>query len=488
MPQLHLTSFNIACSVFGGFFLIFNLVSSVLKDHLYLSDSLNATVIGIALGPLAARLIRPYDYGKPFPILIEFARLLLGVQLVLTGIQLPKRYIRDNWWSLSMLLVPVMTVSWLISSTILYLLIPDFHYLHAMILGACLTPTDPILSNAVIVGKYARQHTPQHTRLIISAESGANDGFGYPYLYLALYLTDYPTGRAIGVWFYEAWAYTILLSVVYGVLVAWLGQYLLRKAAEKQFADIEGISVFGIVLAVFLIGTCGLLGIDDLLACFAAGNVFTWNDWFRKITRDDSLQTTMDYVLTASFFAYYGATLPWPDFDLEHVPFWRFFVSGILVLVFKRIPPLIAFYKAIPAVRKFKEALFVGHFGPVGVGAIYYAGIALEHLHQKHGEDHITDKLSRGDRRLLEILGPFVLFTVLLSVVIHGLSIPVFMLVKNIPIVYQKGPRRWLEHYWRPDVRMRLLEWKGSSSESDEELGSKDGIGFESSSDSNPSL
>jgi hypothetical protein len=31
-------------------------------------------------------------------------------------------------------------------------------------------------------------------------------------------------------------------------------------------------------------GTVGLIGSDDLLACFVAGNSFTWNDWFRLET------------------------------------------------------------------------------------------------------------------------------------------------------------------------------------------------------------
>lgn len=28
-------------------------------------------------------------------------------------------------------------------------------------------------------------------------------------------------------------------------------------------------------------GTVGLIGSDDILACFIAGNSFTWDDWFR---------------------------------------------------------------------------------------------------------------------------------------------------------------------------------------------------------------
>lgn len=36
-------------------------------------------------------------------------------------------------------------------------------------------------------------------------------------------------------------------------------------------------------------GFVGLLGSDDLLACFIAGNSFTWDDWFRIETEDSRL-------------------------------------------------------------------------------------------------------------------------------------------------------------------------------------------------------
>lgn len=40
---------------------------------------------------------------------------------------------------------------------------------------------------------------------------------------------------------------------------------------------------------LFLIGTVGLIGSDDLLACFIAGNSFTWDDWFRVETENAHL-------------------------------------------------------------------------------------------------------------------------------------------------------------------------------------------------------
>lgn len=49
-----------------------------------------------------------------------------------------------------------------------------------------------------------------------------------------------------------------------------------------------------------------MLGSDDVLACFIAGNVFTWDDWFRLETMDDSLQPTIDMLLNVSIFMWFG--------------------------------------------------------------------------------------------------------------------------------------------------------------------------------------
>jgi NhaP-type Na+/H+ or K+/H+ antiporter len=77
----------------------------------------------------------------------------------------------------------------------------------------------------------------------------------------------------------SAVGYTILLSVVYGAAVGWIAKELLHWAEERKFVDRESFLVFAISLALFIVGTCGMIGSDDILACFIAGNVFTWDDW-----------------------------------------------------------------------------------------------------------------------------------------------------------------------------------------------------------------
>lgn len=190
-----------------------------------------------------------------------------------------------------------MTMMWLVTSLLVWGLVPKLPFLHALAIAACVTPTDPVLSNVIVKGRFADHNIPKDLQKIIIAESGANDGLGYPFLFFALYLIKYigdggvsesgGAGLAIGLWFGETWGYVVILSVVYGAVTGWIAKELLHFCEERKFVDRESFLVFALSLALFIVGTCGMIGSDDILACFIAGNVFTWDDWFRLETLDE---------------------------------------------------------------------------------------------------------------------------------------------------------------------------------------------------------
>ncbi|RMZ91179.1 hypothetical protein DV736_g1575, partial [Chaetothyriales sp. CBS 134916] len=363
MPTLSIINFNIVCACLGGFITVFGLVSYLFKERLYLSEPLISLTAGIIFSPHATNLIRPLEYALGSQenletITLYFTRLVLGVQLVLAGVQLPSR--NDNHVATDK---------------------PDD-------MG-----TDPVLSNSIVKGKFADKNIPKPLQNIIIAESGANDGLGYPFLFLALYLIQYTqgggsdshggAGKAIEQWVVETWVYTILLSVVYGAVVGWLAKELLHAAEERKFVDRESFLVFAVALALFITGTCGIIGSDDVLACFVAGNVFTWDDWFRLETEDDSLQPTIDMLLNISIFVWFGAVAPWHTFRGSNViPIYRLIPLGILILLFRRVPMVMLFHKQIPHIQQFQQALYVGFFGPMGVSAIFYLYVSIEFLNQ----------------------------------------------------------------------------------------------------------
>jgi NhaP-type Na+/H+ or K+/H+ antiporter len=65
---------------------------------------------------------------------------------------------------LTTLLLLVMTAAWLVSAAFIFALIPGLTFLEALCIAACVTPTDPVLANSVVKGRFAEKHIPPHIR------------------------------------------------------------------------------------------------------------------------------------------------------------------------------------------------------------------------------------------------------------------------------------------------------------------------------------
>ncbi|PFH61552.1 hypothetical protein XA68_17055 [Ophiocordyceps unilateralis] len=447
------SNFNVSLALLGGFVSLFGLVSFLVKENFYLSEALISLLVGVAFGPKGTNWLRPREYAECLwegvdaaecrsnldGVTMAFSRLVLGVQLVLAGVQLPSRYLWTERRSLLLLVGPGMAAMWLATSGLVWIVLRPRSLLHALAVGACVTPTDPVLSAVIVKGKFADQNIPPELQDLVIAESGTNDGLGYPFLFFALYLIKFigagagvggeeagGVADAVGLWFGFTWAYTIALGIAYGALVGLLGKSLLHWAEGRNYVDRESFLVFAISLALFVVGTCGLLGTDDVLACFIAGNTFTWDDWFRLRTKDDSLQPTVDMLLNVTVFLWYGASLPWDSFVHNGVPgltIGRLVALGVLVLVLRRLPWVFAMRRWIHQIEGVRHAVFVGFFGPIGVSAVFYIFVAVDFI-----DDYLSDAdgVPRSDVvHLAETIRIVVWFLVVCSVVVHGLTIPI---------------------------------------------------------------
>src|SRR5919107_4449888 len=56
----------------------------------------------------------------------------------------------------------------------------------AVVVGACLCPTDPVLASSVVTGTPAERDLPGRLRRLLTTESGANDGLALPLVGLAV--------------------------------------------------------------------------------------------------------------------------------------------------------------------------------------------------------------------------------------------------------------------------------------------------------------
>lgn len=425
--KLDITNISLALVIIGAYLTTINQLSYWLREKLLLSSSLIAFGIGIVAGPIALNWISPYvwvDHEEDAVNYLTFqiTRLVIGIQVMFAGIDLPAAYLRRQWKSLFMLLFPVMTVAWFISASFVLLFIPSLTFLEALCIAACVTPTDPILANAIVKGRYAEKHVPKGVRDIISAESGANDGLGYPFLFLAIYLMERPGSGSINAslqhWVVTTWLYQIGLACAIGALIGWIARKTLKEAHRRQLIDHESFLAYGIGLTFLTLGIVGVLGSDDVLACFIAGNSLTWSDHYRIETEDETFQDVIDNLLNTTVFIYLGTLMPWSELSTEYLVPWKLFLLAVCILAFRRLPFLLAIHRGIPALPDLKQSLFAGWFGPIGVSAVYYAILAIDTLPQ----DRIV---------LRQVIVPVVLLIAMCSTIVHGITIP---LTKAAPV------------------------------------------------------
>ncbi|WVQ70777.1 hypothetical protein IAR50_000299 [Cryptococcus sp. DSM 104548] len=424
---------HLAYTFLGGFVVLFGMLSLFLKEKLYIGEAPLATVIGIIIGPHCLKLFNPSGWANGNDdtvdeITLEVTRVVIAISVFAVGVELPKAYMKRHWRSLFFLLGPCMVWGWMVSALLIWGLIPGLNFLASLVVAAGVTPTDPILAQAVVGGKFADQHVPAHIRHLLSAESGSNDGAAFPFLYIALYLLlEKSPGHAVGEWFYMTWAYEIILGILIGSVLGFSARKFMKFAERKRLVDRQSFVAQYVSLAVMTIGVTSLLGSDDLLSAFACGCAFAWDGFFNKATEDAVFSNVIDLLFNCAAFIYIGALIPFSDFNKPDLRVWRLVVLALLILLVRRLPAMIACYKFIPDIKTFREAMFTGWFGPMGVGAIFISTLARTSLTE--GE---TDKNTEVVDRLREVIGPITAFLVLSSVVTHGMSIPFFSLGRRV--------------------------------------------------------
>ncbi|KAJ4304245.1 Na+/H+ antiporter [Collariella sp. IMI 366227] len=435
--HLSITKPHLVYIILGGFTTLFMLCSSVIKERMYIGEATVATLCGVIFGPYAANLIDPESWGSVDIITIEFSRIVLVVQCFAVGVELPKYYMEKHWRSVTFLLVPVMTFGWLITSLFIWWLIEPLNFLESLVVAACVTATDPVLASSVVgKGKFAKR-VPKHLRDLLSAESGCNDGMAFPFVYLALYLIqDKQSARDVSFhWIVYTILYECVFGAVFGFMIGYLGRHGIKYAEKHDLIDRESLLVFYFVLALFCAGSGSILGVDDLLVGFAAGVGFSNDGWFTQKTEESHVSNVIDLLVNLAYFVYFGSIIPWKDFNDAALGLqaWRLAVLAIFIILFRRIPVMMALKPLIPDLKTWREALFAGHFGPIGVGAIFVAMLARAEM--EHDEPVPLSELPlEGSEhyKLIALVWPIVAFIVVASIIVHGSSIAVFTLGKHI--------------------------------------------------------
>ncbi|THZ95110.1 Sodium/hydrogen exchanger [Aureobasidium pullulans] len=442
--QLEPTPPHLSYLLISSFLIVYCLFATFIRNRLHLSEPPLALLVGILLGPRVLGWLNPNycsqqgcsgdeneRWGWGDNQIQEISRVILGVQVFTVGVGLPKYYASKHWKSVGILLTLVMTFGWFVSALFAALMF-KVDIATALVIAACLTPTDPVLSSSILSNSQFSTRVPKRIKDMLSAESGCNDGISFPFLYVGLYaLINADPKEAVKNYFLITILWQCSLGILTGLIIGTVFNRLLRFSDGRGYIDPAGMIAFYLLLAIFSVGVGSILGSDDFLVAFGAGYGFARDGWFSKKTKDAHLPDVTDLLLNSALFIYLGTIIPWEAFGSRditpNVTPWRLFGFAVLVLLFRRIPVMLATYKFNPDIRTFREALFCGHFGPMGLGAVFLAIEARATLETGTSEPlphpPIFSPPYTNREKATEMLWPVVCFVVMCSTFVHGLSV-----------------------------------------------------------------
>jgi sodium/hydrogen antiporter len=367
---------NTGLAVCGAVIVVVALLSNPIKKS-PLQEPLIAALVGLAVGPYGLHWLDVARWGEQNAILEQAARLTLAIGLMGVALRLNRDSVRVLWRPVALLLSLGTLGTWLASAAVAGWIL-DLPFWPALLLGAAITPTDPVVASSIVTGKFAVAHLPARVRDAISFESGANDGLAYMFVMLPILMMQNEPLTAWTRWLLESLALGVLAAAALGAIVGYAAAKLL--AAADRLGIIEQISLLGYTVAfsMFTLGLAAILKMDALISVFVAGLVFNLCTQRDEEHQERHIQEAVAKLFTLPMFVIFGAALPiagWVELG------WPLAGLTVLVLLLRRPPVIAALSPWLRRQLNGSDVAFVAWFGPIGIAAIFYAALARSHVH-----------------------------------------------------------------------------------------------------------
>jgi NhaP-type Na+/H+ or K+/H+ antiporter len=353
------------------------------REHLAIVERLSELVVIISLMGAGLKIDRPFGWGR-----WKLTWRLLGVSMLLT----------------------------ILGLTLLGQHLLGLGLATALLLGASLAPTDPVLASDIQVGPPGGGEEDE-VRFTLTSEAGLNDGLAFPFVLLAVSLAHEVSASSLAEWFVYAVLWKIIAGVVMGFLVGrglgWLTFHLPNRAKLSRTG--AGFVALGITCLAYglteMVHGYGFLAV--FVAALALRATEPEHEYHHKL--HDFAEEAERLLMMALLVLLGGAMTGAGLFDALT---WEAAAYAALAIFVVR--PLAGYVGLLGSQRPEGEKMAISFFGIRGLGSVYYLSYALHH--------------GRFDDP--DLLWSTTAFIILVSIVLHGVTVT--------PVMRQLDRRRKL--------------------------------------------
>ena len=277
-----------------------------------------------------------------------------------------------------------------------WLIFGDLEFYEIALIATMLAPTDAALGKAVVTNPAV----PAKVRESLNVESGLNDGICVPVILFFIALAAESVEANESAWLFVKLPLEVIgIGFVVGLVLAVLGGFALRACATRGWVSGTWLQMPIIALALLCFALAQWLGGSGFIASFVGGLTFGALTKNHKEKYLDSAEGTADAVAMVTWFTFGTVILGL----LTAAVSWQVLVYAVLSLTVVRMLPV--FLCLMGKGFNKDTLLFMGWFGPRGLASIVFVVMV------------VAEKLPGNDT-----IVSVVVWTIVLSVVLHGLS------------------------------------------------------------------
>lgn len=394
---------------FGALVLLTAWLPMVLSEA-PLSLPISCVAIGALVFALPLQVSVPHPASQ-LPVVERLTELVIIISLMGAALKIDRKIGWQSWMMTWRLLAIAMPVTIFVLAWLGHVML-GLGAATALVLGAALAPTDPVLASDVQVGP-PRSGQEDDTRFALTSEAGLNDGLAFPFIMCAIAMAEAArTGdpwlfRWLGVEVVWRLAVGIGIGFILGVALGWLVFRMPNRAQLSRTGD--GFVALGITVAVY--------GIAEALHGYGFVSVFVAGLALRAAERNHKYHQTLhdfseqlERLLMMSLLVLFGGAIT--SGGLLNDVTWSSFGFALLAIFVVR--PLAGWFCFAGTACPTTERAVISFFGIRGLGSIYYLSYAL----QKETFEKV------------DVVWSTAALIVLISIVLHGVTVtPVMRLI-----------------------------------------------------------
>ena len=334
------------------------------------------------------------------------AEVIVIISLMTAGLKIGTTYTWKDWkkpLSLIAITMPLCMIAiFLVAYYILHLNGPV-----SLLLAAVLAPTDPVLASDIQLEEH-QDEKKRNTglRYTLTGEAGINDGFAFPFVFLAILwsqttsFSDIDLGRFV--WYYII--YKLAVGALIGAIIGFIYSYFIHKHDEQNTSIILG-GFIAVALTFFSYGIAEVAHTYGFISVFTTG-IFI--QFYQANRAEDRVESKMlefveetEKMLVVLWAIFFGGSLL--SGILTYTDWKGILFSLAIVLVLR---PVFGYIAMLTTTFSTAKKWAISFFGVRGIGSFFYLSFAL---------------LNGNFQDFTQLFG-IVSYVVLFSIIIHGFT------------------------------------------------------------------